>query len=121
MLKLVGRVEMSNHEIPHTLDGAIQSLISLLGPEDLKFIDTNTCEEVSTTYHHSLGRYLRNTWGMWTDGNSLTRHMNTLGLKHADDMSAVIIEATWHYRHHVQFDLKGRVAEFQEHWKKYEM
>ena len=107
---------MTKFEIPNNLEHAIQTLIASLSPDDLKFIDTNTCEEVSTTYHHPLGRYLRNNWGMWTDGNHLTRHLNSLGLKHPDDMSAIIIEAPWH---NIPFDLVGRVTQFDEHWKKY--
>lgn len=38
-------------------------------------------EDDMTQYHHSLGRWIRNNWGLWA-GARLSKYFNELGIKH---------------------------------------
>jgi hypothetical protein len=43
--------------------------------------------------HHTLGRHIRNTWGLWTS-SELAKHMTDVyGLRHPDDISGKIISS----------------------------
>lgn len=38
-------------------------------------------------FHDSVGRWMRNTWGLWDDDSELRKFFNSIGIFHADDMS----------------------------------
>ncbi len=42
-------------------------------------------------YHHGLGTYMRNEWGLWAD-TELSRWFRARGVEHPDDMSMVVLE-----------------------------
>lgn len=42
-------------------------------------------------YHHGLGTYMRNEWGLWAD-TELSRWFRERGVEHPDDMSMVVLE-----------------------------
>jgi hypothetical protein len=101
---------------PTTLEDAVEILVSYLEQNDLEYIDNSKCEDVSAELHHSMGRFLRNNWGLWGT-NEFTTHMRSLGIFHADDISATVIEALWHHRHDKVFDIEAKKAEYEAHWK----
>jgi len=74
------------------MDEAFRALDRLLSDEDRKFIqESSEPEKVAIRLHHSLGRYLRNEWGLW-GGSELAQHIREVhGTVHPDDMSHVII------------------------------
>ena len=47
-------------------------------------------ENGSVAVHHTLGRYIRNEWGLWT-GSELKSELEKKGFTHPDDMSDYII------------------------------
>lgn len=83
--------------LPTTLQEAILALDDLLSDEDRAEADRRIKEEdpadVAADLHHSLGRYLRNTWGLWA-GGPLARHLREdHGIVDPDNMSHHIIVA----------------------------
>jgi hypothetical protein len=42
-------------------------------------------------YHHSIGMYVRNEYGLW-QGGPLQDYFRAKGLRHPDDMSGVLLE-----------------------------
>lgn len=42
--------------------------------------------------HDSLGRYIRNEWGLWGDNYKLKKELQDKGFEHPDDMSNHILE-----------------------------
>lgn len=69
--------------------------------------------------HHGLGQMLRNEWGLW-QSNKLTEWFNGIGIKHADDMSGIIL-VSFHRKHNnVERDLDGQVAKYRKHWNKHD-
>ena len=59
-------------------------------------------------YHHGLGTWIRNNWGLW-GGSRLQKYFTDKGMAHPDDMSSVILFYYWDW-------LKGD----KEKWKEWE-
>jgi hypothetical protein len=77
---------------PKTLAEAYAALDDLLTLADRAFIQqTKNPERIAAWLHHSLGRYLRNEWGLW-QGSDLARVLRQdYGILHPDDMSHFIL------------------------------
>lgn len=75
--------------IPTNLKEAIQELNKSLSQEDKEYL----LEHGALSVHHSLGRWIRNNWGLWNEeDNKLKVNLKKLGYEHPDDMSNYIIE-----------------------------
>ena len=75
--------------IPQNLQEAIEELDRKLNKEDKEYI----VENGSLAVHHSLGRWIRNNWGLWNEeDNELKASLKKLGYSHPDDMSNYIIK-----------------------------
>ena len=77
---------MNNEKIPRNIEEAIAGLDSLISMEDREYLKENG----SVAVHHTLGRYIRNEWGLWTC-SELKGELEKKGLIHPDDMSDHII------------------------------
>lgn len=77
---------MNDEKIPKNIEEAIAGLDSLISMEDREYLKENG----SVAVHHTLGRYIRNEWGLWT-GSELKSELEKNGLAHPDDMSDYII------------------------------
>lgn len=98
--------------VPENLDEAIQILLqgnkgntNIYEDED-KFIAES---------HHSVGRYLRNTWGLWT-GSELQKWFKERGIHHADDMSGIILTSFHRRFYRKEIELEEQIAKYQEYW-----
>lgn len=79
--------EGSEIPIPKTVDEAISTLEKILSDEDREYLLKNG----AISMHDSLGRWIRNEWGLWTD-SELKNELKKKGFEHPDDMSNYIIE-----------------------------
>ena len=80
--------------IPNNLEEAIKDLDKELLDEDKNYLLVHG----SLSVHHSLGRWIRNTWELWDDeDNELKTSLKKLGYSHPDDMSNYIIEKYFEY------------------------
>lgn len=77
----------SDVPIPKTVDEAISTLEKILSDEDRDYL----LENGAISMHNSLGRWIRNEWGLWTD-SELKNELKKKGFEHPDDMSNYIIE-----------------------------
>lgn len=77
----------SDIPVPKTVDEAISTLEKILSDEDREYLLKNG----AISMHDSLGRWIRNEWGLWT-GSELKNELEKKGLEHPDDMSNYIIE-----------------------------
>lgn len=74
---------------PKTLFEAVDIIAGNLDSEEIKYIHDNG----ATSVHHWFGMAMRNNWGLW-QGSDLRKHfIKRYGIKHADDMSALILDA----------------------------
>lgn len=65
--------------------------------------------------HHSLGRHLRNEWGLWA-GGPLKDYFNKLGIHHADDMSGIILRSYHEYLNGKNIKLNAQIKSCQDYW-----
>lgn len=89
-------------------------------PKDLKVFKESDEEKALATFHNSLGRWIRNNWGLWTRDSKIYNTFNDMQLWHADDMSSVIIVSYHRYINDVDIDLKGQIESYLKYWEEYE-
>lgn len=99
------------------LDEAHSRLEKELDEKTLREIDSLESKDDMILYHHSIGMYIRNNYGLWSADSELFSYLRGLGLRHPDDMSSVILESFWCKRHGVEYDLSGEVKKYKEYWE----
>ena len=80
-------IENMKYKVPSNLKEAIVKLDNDLSEEDKQFL----LENGALSVHHTLGRWIRNNWGLWDEQSELKLNMTKLGNIHPDDMSNFII------------------------------
>jgi Domain of unknown function (DUF6794) len=74
-----------------TLEEAISYLDNILSDEAKTFMRT---ERNALSMHHTLGRWMRNEWGLWGTGSELKQHLQKEhGQYHPDGMSSLILKS----------------------------
>jgi len=87
--------------IPKDIDDCMKALDHILSDEQKdRFRKQDPIEQ-----HFGLGLYIRNNWGLWSSSR-LKIYMESFGLVHPDDMSAIILEC---YHAH----LRGKPVNFE--------
>ena len=102
--------------IPKDLDEACIELKKMLSPALLNTMMTNP-ERDMIQYHHGLGTWLRNNWGLWA-GLRLAQYFRQLGIHHPDDMSGIILTSFWRYLHGQERRLDEQVESYKAYWRK---
>ena len=75
--------------IPNNPLEAIKCLDEITNDEDKKYL----IKHGALSVHHSLGRWIRNNWGLWDEqDNKLKSNLRKLKFEHPDDMSNYIIK-----------------------------
>lgn len=77
--------------IPRDLGECMQELDRLLATKDREMMKAKTTRNDMIAYHHGLGTFLRNNWGLW-GGSRLQQYFFARGLNHPDNMSALVLE-----------------------------
>lgn len=105
-----------NTEAPNNLDEAIAQVGILIGDHGKKKAKTMAEDDFLAFSHHALGRYLRNGWGLWGE-TALAKWFNGLGIKHADDMSAIILTSFHRWLTGKDRDLEGQINYYKVYWE----
>ncbi len=100
---------------PSNLEEAIQSLISVLenAGELQQFKNVELWE-----LHHGLGRYIRNTWGLWTESPLFIWFKDQYGITHPDDISSIIIVSTQRRLNGEDLKLEEQIQTYKDYWEK---
>jgi hypothetical protein len=106
----------TGYYVPGDLDDALIELDRIMGAKGRDEVLKAT-EDGMIEYHHGLGMWLRNNWGLW-GGSRLARYFNRLGIRHPDDMSGIILDSYWRKVHDRPIDLDGQVRHCLDYWKK---
>ena len=99
-------------EKPKNLTECIQMLDKNLKTEDKDYIKTLTEDEFFMESHFTIGMGIRNEW-IRSGNPELVTFFLDQGVKHPDDMSAMIL--TSYYRHLLgkEIDFEGQIAEYK--------
>ena len=102
--------------IPKDLDDSFAELKKMLHPDFVKEFKVGT-EDDTAMHHFGLGIWMRNNWGLW-GGSRLAKWFNAQGIKHADDMSGIILDSFWRHLNNKPIKLDKQVKYYQDYWKK---
>jgi len=97
---------------PNNLLEAIICLLKENDEESLNFFRQGKPHD----FHHSVGRNIRNDWGLWDEESELHNFFNSIGIYHADDMSGMIFETLHRILNGKQVDLRGQIKKYQIYW-----
>jgi hypothetical protein len=109
--------EESGFFVPATLEAALVELAKMLPAAVSRSMYCGTEHEM-VRYHHSLGRWMRNHWGLWA-GGPLAKHFVDLGITHSDNMSGIILTSYWRQLHGRPIDLDGQIEHYLVSWEAY--
>lgn len=102
---------------PNNIDEVLIHLDQHVTEKDKKLIRSIT-EEDMWDYHHTVGRAMRNDWGLWDRNSNLHQwFFKTLNIWHADDMSGIIMTSYWRHLNGVALDLENQTDRYHKHWK----
>ena len=98
---------------PKNLTECIQMLDKTLKKEDKEYIKTLTEEEFFMESHFTIGMGIRNEW-IRSGNPELVTFFLEKGVKHPDDMSAMIL--TSYYRHLLgkEIDLERQISAYKK-------
>jgi hypothetical protein len=121
---------LNDHAIPKTLDEAVDALGDLMMAtmsdqvahvtlwteiRSRVIIGEMTEEQFLGRFHHSMGHYIRNEWGLWEDSD-LAKHFKAMGIWHPDDMSGIILASLYRKITEKERDLKAQIRHYREYW-----
>ena len=101
--------------IPKDLEDCFAELKRLLPKEDVQAMRKGT-EADMIQYHHGLGTWIRNNWGLWR-GSALSKWFNKQGIQHPDDMSGIILDSFWRHLNSKPIKLDEQIKGYQEYWE----
>jgi len=101
---------------PRTLEEALAALEKALPEKTMQDLRESSDERLVNEYHHGLGTWVRNEWGLWR-GGPLRDHFHALGLTHPDDMSSVILTSFWRRLHNQPLRVEEQIKHHQDYWR----
>lgn len=99
---------------PATLEEAVHTIIDCLDENITNGIKNG--EITPAGAHFGFGRWMRNNWGLW-GGSELQEWFHQRGIRHADDMSGIILETLKREICGEDWDVEGQVDHYRSYWK----
>ncbi len=107
-LRHISNFDEALYALDRTLDEVVRNDIFSFNQSEM---------DVVTKSHHTLGRWIRNNWGLWDTSSSLHRWFKKRGIWHADDMSCIIIRSYYRKFKGEPIRFQEQVQSFIEFWK----
>jgi len=85
--------------IPKNLDDCFIQLDNMLSEEDKQSIKQLENKKETIKFHHVLGMWIRNNWGLW-GGSRLQKYFMEKNITQPDTMSALILESYYDWLNH---------------------
>lgn len=81
-------------EWPTTVDEAVAMLLDEMSEEDKEIVRSTPEEEIIVRFHHGLGTWIRNRFGLWRDNKALLQSCGKRN-KFPNDPALVATRAVW--------------------------
>ena len=108
-------MEIDKDFVPSTIEAAVDHIVESLSDEDREFI---TNDNSPAAIHHTIGRYIRNSWSLWEPDTPLKLDaVLKYGIAHADDISGLILDWVFAKVIRDNFDPRSACERFHEHWR----
>jgi len=101
---------------PTTLKECFTELSHILPPSGVEEFKTTSEDTATALAHHGIGQWMRNKWGLWSD-SVLAKHLQEMGLTHADDMSGLILTCYHRHLNDKPFEIEAQVQYYKDYWK----
>jgi hypothetical protein len=107
--------------VPKELMRCFKALEKSLTKKDIdKF--KNMDEDALSQLHHGFGTHIRNNFGLWgnkddKDNSDVKKYFDSMGLHHADDMSAIIIQSWHRYLNKKSLGIEKQAQHYKDYWK----
>ena len=98
---------------PKNLTECLQMLDKNLKTEDKDYIKTLTEEEFFMESHFTIGMGIRNEWIRCGNPELITFFLDQ-GIKHTDDMSAMILTSYYRYLLEKEIDFEGQISAYKK-------
>lgn len=105
---MTGRAVSLSGSQPRDLTDCFVLLDSLLDPGKIAQIKSMTEEEFERKGQLGLGKWIRNSWWLWKDGD-LSRTFQALGVTHPDDMRDIILRSHYRYLYHRPLEIQQQI------------
>ena len=102
---------------PANLEQAIAALDKELPVEDKNLMEGMDEDEFVAVSHHSVGRWIRNNWGLWDESSKLYKWFKSRGIWHADDMSGIILTSYYRTANNLPIELKTQIGWYVKYWQ----
>lgn len=118
---------MDINVLPDNLEETFD-ILKVIFKESIHEIEILTEDDFIISSHFGLGRILRNSWQLWWFENheyeewsktkpKLVEYFNSIGIVHADDMSAIILTSFYRHLKGLPVDVEGQVKSYHDFWK----
>jgi hypothetical protein len=109
-------MQIDPDSVPSTVSDAVDMIVGSLSDEERDLI-ANTSEPASI--HHTVGRFIRNSWSLWENDSPLKRDaVERYGIAHADDISGLIFHWVWSRIWEMEFDPVAHCQRYHDHWRR---
>lgn len=103
---------------PEDLDDAVNAVIAGIDTAE----DRAALTRGSAYLHFGFGMYMRNQWKLWAQDTPLVQWFgNTHNIRHADDISSIVLDSVAAALKGEAFDVPAAVAQCHAHWEKWGM
>jgi len=105
-------------KVPVDVESCIKILIEDSDEKGLKEWAQESEDNAIFEAHHTMGRLLRNDWGLWGVGEPTEIHkwFNKRGIKHGDDISTIILISLHRHLNGVEMNLEGQLERYWKYW-----
>jgi hypothetical protein len=103
-------------QIPEDLEDAVGTLSTILKKSNLEILKSWPEEDAIGRTHFRIGQWMRNDWGLW-GGSRLAGYFRSLGIRHGDDMSAIIVTSLHRRLNNKDIALEEQVAFYKSWWE----
>lgn len=67
--------------------------------------------------HNSIGQWIRNNWKLWIKKTPLRKWFGDIGVKHPDDMSAIVVRSAHRYLMGSPLEIESQVEKLRAYWE----
>ena len=106
--------------LPATLDEAIEKFEAFVPQMTYDQAFQWREEKWRAETYHTIGRGIRNDWGLWDENSKLRRWFKVRGIWHAHDMSGIILTTYWRKLHNKLPRFDEQVRHYVEYWARQE-
>ena len=110
--------KFDDNYVPKDLEESIALLIQK-NWDDMERIRSMTEGDLNASVHFSIGRWIRNNWGLWSGDSDLCKWFKDKEVPHPDDMTGIIITSFHRRVTGKEIGLEEQIQFYKDYWEQY--